>query len=696
MDGDFHGESNKYLKVYHNDYLLATCESSNETIGECRYCLHQYPLPYPYLLEEQVVIILQKGNASGIPSRYDHSLWADVTLSCEPCNGIIPEQNTDSPYVTMEFASDGVNEVTIYGCETLYQVTGTANNLLGQNIHCLPGKDCIIECEYQTGCLLADIFVHTSGSVTLSCTILWSCFAAEFMQTANVTGTDYKIICDAEESCRELSVVATNFNSFVIYCLQATSCLELTVSLSMPNDTQISSSANIYCAVTDACQQISVTLSIGNNNQNVNDGIIHCVELNSCDSLIVNTNSEFTQLLMYQYSQNVQFNNVLGYIPEYDNIVCNNEKHITLRTWLETDINIAETLIKFSYKDYLYPCQDVTVGCGDASCIMTYAMWPERFQSILDTGEGGCGYVPISYVQNLTCPGDCIGLGTESPTFEPTNYPTFNPTIEPTTNPTTNPTYLPSSSPTNPTSFPTMDPTPNTTATPTTDPTTGHPTQDPTQDPTSDPTSDPTDDPTTEPTIDPTRNPTADPTIEPTQDPTTDPRNDPTSEPTAHPTKDPTADPSVEPTINPSEIPTPAPTDMPSVAPTRFPTTSDDYDSYIDIVYGLENLEELRINTIANNIRLWSREFIGFIEGGYVETVSSLEYRHFWIQLLIVGDTSQSELEKLATIKIPDALLRYSKPMLKIQSKIICAEWICGNIIKEFDKEIFEELILIT
>ena len=43
--------------------------------------------------------------------------------------------------------------------------------------------------------------------------------------------------------------------------------------------------------------------------------------------------------------------------------------------------------------------------------------------------------------------------------------------------------------------------------------------------------------------------------------------------------------------------------------------------------------------------------------------------------------------------QIKDSLLRNYIPILKFESKIICAEWICGNIIKEFDKESFEEYI---
>ena len=203
-------------------------------------------------------------------------------------------------------------------------------------------------------------------------------------------------------------------------------------------------------------------------------------------------------------------------------------------------------------------------------------------------------------------------------------------------------------------------------------------------------TGDPTIEPTLDPSIDPTVDPTSDPTVNPSTSPTFDPTIDPTITPTQNPTKYPTADPSFKPSTDPTRSPTPTPTAIPSRAPTRYPTDITDYDSYIEIVYGIEKLQNYMLEMMARNITLWMGDFIIFIEESYVSLSSVLEYRHFWIQIIKIGDYQWNQLETGSSLRVKDSLIRSYKPMLQFQSKIICAEWICQHIIDNFDKHRFE------
>ena len=510
QDTDFDG---KPLDVYFNGTLITSCGSNNGVCGDYKYCLENYTMPLGVLAPgTDVTIQIRKSKDSGVPSGCTHSLWADVTfqcgIACEEIDEIVNE-NSRNNELTFDVAAP--NGVTIPSGATSYQITGTANNMLGERIDCGAARDCVIQCDYQTGCLLSDIYIHTSRDFTLSCTALWSCFGAEIIQPSDVIDTDYIIICDEEESCREMSITASNFTSFVIYCNVAYSCQELSLSLAHSNMDNSKGSVLIYCIVPNACPQISVTLEIVNKNQSVNDGEIHCVSLDSCTDATVNTNSEFTKLIMYEYSHNIIYNNGYGYIPQYDNLICNDDKVLTYRNWMELNVDLAEQRIRSLYMDNTHPCESTTIQCEGFSCDMTYDMRPDSVQSILQLGYDRCAFVHIPYLQNLTCAGECVGLGTRDPTMEPTAAPTA-----PSESPTTQPTY----------------------------------------DPTSDPTNDPTRDPTTEPTTDPTIDPTIDPTADPTSDPTANPTSDPTSEPTTDPTTgNPTSDPTVDPTSEPTSMP---------------------------------------------------------------------------------------------------------------------------------------------
>ena len=104
-----------------------------------------------------------------------------------------------------------------------------------------------------------------------------------------------------------------------------------------------------------------------------NHGIIHCVQPNSCDGLTINTNSNYTRLIMYEHSESVTLNNGIGYISDLDNIICNNDRYFQYNTWTmaETEQTISASIYDEYTSDKL-PCEDVHVFCNQSSCDITY------------------------------------------------------------------------------------------------------------------------------------------------------------------------------------------------------------------------------------------------------------------------------------------------------------------------------------
>ena len=164
---------------------------------------------------------------------------------------------------------------------------------------------------------------------------------------------------------------------------------------------------------------------------------------------------------------------------------------------------------------------------------------------------------------------------------------------------------------------------------------------------------------------------------------------DPTIDPTANPTSDPTLKPTAEPTASPST----SPTYSPSLSPTRYPTASSDYDSYMEIVYGIRNLEDHMVEMVANDIKVFVTDFIGMIEHSYVSLSTVLEYRHFYVQMIGIGNQKIQTVDGMSETEVRDVISKNYRPMLKFEARIICAEWICGRIIEDYHKGIFEEYI---
>eukprot|EP01083_Nonionella_stella_P175387 610587_1 len=147
---------------------------------------------------------------------------------------------------------------------------------------------------------------------------------------ANIT-----VVCKGKYSCINMDIQLSNISSFNMQCLQYGSCWD-----------------------------VNVSIDSNNNDTLYNDGIITCVSLHSCDKLVIATNSNQSQLIMYQYSQDVTLNNGAGYFYDYDNILCSNDRFVRYETDMITTENTITSLILDEYHSQLWPCMDVHVICG--------------------------------------------------------------------------------------------------------------------------------------------------------------------------------------------------------------------------------------------------------------------------------------------------------------------------------------------
>eukprot|EP01083_Nonionella_stella_P259512 886003_1 len=132
------------------------------------------------------------------------------------------------------------------------------------------------------------------------------------------------------------------------------------------------SSFNLYCLQYGSCLDVNISIDSNNNATRYNDGIVSCVSLHSCDNLVIATNSNQTQLVMYQYSEDVTLNNGAGFFYDYDNILCSNDRFIRYETDMNATDDSITSLILDEYHSQLWPCEDVHVICGVHACQMSY------------------------------------------------------------------------------------------------------------------------------------------------------------------------------------------------------------------------------------------------------------------------------------------------------------------------------------
>eukprot|EP01083_Nonionella_stella_P036869 100565_1 len=146
-------------------------------------------------------------------------------------------------------------------------------------IECV-GSDCIIHCNQSASCLETQIDINVQNKTTLLlCHDAYSCPDAS-VKTQSASMANISVVCIGKYSCINMDIHLANISSFNLYCLQH-----------------------------GACWDVNVTIDSNNNDTRHNDGIITCVSLHSCDHLVIATNSNQSQLIMYEHSEDVILNN---------------------------------------------------------------------------------------------------------------------------------------------------------------------------------------------------------------------------------------------------------------------------------------------------------------------------------------------------------------------------------------------------
>eukprot|EP01083_Nonionella_stella_P108312 314881_1 len=199
------------------------------------------------------------------------------------------------------------------------------------NYNCT-GSDCVIQCNQSASCLETDIQINIQSKTSLLlCHDAYSCASAS-IKTQSGSMANISVVCIGQYSCINMDIQLANISSFNLYCLRYKSCLD-----------------------------VSISIDSNNNDTRHNDGIISCVSLHSCDHLVIATNSNQTQLVMYQHSEDVTLSNGAGYFYDYDNIICSNDRFVRYETdMVPTEDNIT-SLIFDEYHSQIWPCLDVHV-----------------------------------------------------------------------------------------------------------------------------------------------------------------------------------------------------------------------------------------------------------------------------------------------------------------------------------------------
>eukprot|EP01084_Bolivina_argentea_P305583 527913_1 len=270
------------------------------------------------------------------------------------------------------------------------------------------------------------IVCNETNNCVLQCGGINSCSSSTFYVENNMV-----IQCNETYSCYYLNIKSLTKNaSLTMLCTEKNSCFRMTVEIDNPNR------FNLFCTAEQACNDavIKLNYSQANINLNNNNGIIECIAFSSCDNIEIITSSAKTKLIMYEYSQNVLFNNGFGYVEALQNIDCNMDRLLYVSMPMTTQT--ITTLISAQYTQYLLPCAAVNVECTQSSCAMQYDLNNETINNL---EEHECVVINLTLLQNVNCMGNCSA--TLSPTFEPTNNPTLIPIYPPTRRPTTENSY---------------------------------------------------------------------------------------------------------------------------------------------------------------------------------------------------------------------------------------------------------------
>eukprot|EP01083_Nonionella_stella_P315621 1140589_1 len=235
-----------------------------------------------------------------------------------PCFDYNNETSDDGNDEIRQFDGEHITNIDHYfmNSTSLLHFNSSHDNYKQKLIECV-GSDCVIRCHHSASCLETNIQIDVQNKTTLLlCDDDYSCPGAS-VKTQSGSMANITIVCIGRYSCINMDIQLANISSFNLYCLQYQSCFDVNISIDSDN-----------------------------NHTTHNDGIISCVSLHSCDNVWITTNSNVTQLAMYQYSEGVTLNNGAGYFYDYDNIRCSNDRFVRYETdMIATEESIASLIL---------------------------------------------------------------------------------------------------------------------------------------------------------------------------------------------------------------------------------------------------------------------------------------------------------------------------------------------------------------
>ena len=166
-------------------------------------------------------------------------------------------------------------------------------------------------------------------------------------------------------------------------------------------------SFNVYCTSAGSCQEFRANLMFENGTNRADSGQIHCVETRACDDLYVDTNSDLSQLFVYEHSDSMTIDNGAGYLVDDENVVCVTDQWVRFDGLIETEDTVTDSIAGYYPDTDSFPCSDVTVLCGNASCIMTHETTLDSIQSLFDD-QDICYLINVQDLQEISCDGLCF------------------------------------------------------------------------------------------------------------------------------------------------------------------------------------------------------------------------------------------------------------------------------------------------
>eukprot|EP01083_Nonionella_stella_P139707 426756_1 len=494
--------------------------------------------------------------------------------------------------------------------------------------------------------------------------------------------------CSAPYACLSATFSASaNTSSTTLSCTEKNACADMIVTVDHDgyfNDSN--TSFNIYCTDPSACIDMDITFRDVSNKNHYG---IHCVAPDSCTNLKITTSAEKTQLIMYEHSDNIVFDNGIGYLSADNNVECNTNRYIKFQGDMNETVDSVSTAVMNEYMNGL-PCSDIQILCGNKACGMTYHVNPTKIQSLnTELNYAGCYWINVDIIQDFWCEGECEYSPTPPPTFTPTQQPT-QPTSNPSMSPSSAPTISPSSAPTH---LPTIPPSQSPSVPPSAAPS-GVPTSIPSAAPSLSPSNTPSVSPSISPSNFPSISPSDAPSYSPSITPSTAPTFSPSTAPSFSPSTAPSNAPSIAPSDAPSYSPSNSPSSPPSAAPTRVPTrdVDDIYKYRILVQYALSNLTTSNVEFIVNNTLKAANAMQQIIERRYFSD-ETLEYSQFYVYIESINDKNFREESEDETLTVYDLDILYLKAPVILDTQIDCAERVSDSILIKTATDSFTETV---